>query len=302
MLSTIATFNELPEAYVLCGRLSAEGIPAWIAHEYQIANDWFRATARHGAWVQVPGIREAEAFEIVRAAKVGDFEALLTEQFGEINKLHCPQCGATSCWKRRPFLEGTFAILFGVLTLTIPPLLRWIYFCNSCGKRVHSHDGLIGGADAQSQFELNFANATIGDIPEMINVRELVDENKLRVLPEEEAARYRFQMNAGANGWTCRIGGFLCGFAIADSGARRLGALFVHPYFKRDGIGRYLHRVAVERLFSQSDAPIHVATQPGTAAERFFRKAGWRLVDDEENGDYLYELLPDIWQQRRDKV
>ena len=122
MLSTVATFNELPEAYVLRGRLLAEDIPAWVTHEYQIANDWFWATARHGAWVQVATIDEAEAFAIVRAAKAGDFRALLAEQFGETDDLRCPKCGAADCWKRRPILQGSVAVLFGLFTGTIPPL------------------------------------------------------------------------------------------------------------------------------------------------------------------------------------
>jgi hypothetical protein len=301
MLSTVATFNKLPEAYILRGRLLAEDIPAWVTNEYQIAIDWFYATARHGAWVQVSAINETEAFEIVRAAMAGEFKALLAEQFGEIDELRCPQCGTTDCWKRRPLIRGAVAILFGVLTRTIPPLLRWIYFCNACGNRFHSQYGLVGKADGRSQFELNFAEAAVGDIPEMMDVRLLAQQNTLRASPEQDAARYRFQLNAGENGWICRVGGFLRGFAIIDTGTRQLSAVFVHPYFKRDGIGRYLHNAAVDRLFAQNNAPIQVVTEPGTDAERFFRKAGWRLVAENEHGDYLYELMSEIWHVRRKK-
>ncbi len=277
MLVNVAAFNEVRDAHILRGRLWAEGIPSWTAHELQIANDWFRATARQGALVQVSSLDAEDAFEIIRSAKAGAFKAMLAERFGDMEELCCPKCGVSDCWKRRPIIRGSLAILFGMLTVTIPPLLRWIYFCDACNTRFHATCGLIGKAGAESQFELNFAKALAGDIPEMMAVRLLAQENKLHASPEEEAARYRFQLNAGENGWTCRIGGFLRGFAIADPGGRRLDAVFVHPYFKRDGIGRYLHNAAVERLFAQSSAPIHVATQPGTSAERFFRKAGWYL-------------------------
>jgi GNAT superfamily N-acetyltransferase len=301
MLSTVATFNELPEAYILRGRLLAEDIPAWVIHEYQIGNFWFRAIAWHGAWVQVPTIVEAEAFEIVRAAKAGEFQELLEEQFGDLDEPHCPKCGTADCWKRRPIVRGSLTLFYGVLTATIPPLLRWIYFCNKCGKWFHSQYGLIGKADACSQFDLDFAEAVAADIPEMMDVRQSVRENMLRISYAEEAARYHSVLNAGGNGWVCRIGGFLRGFAIADADSRKITALFIHPYFKRDGLGRYLHNRAVDWLFSQNPAPIRLVTEPSTPAQRFFRRAGWRLDDADEHGNYFYQLEPEIWKLRRAK-
>ena len=301
MLSTVATFNELPEAYILRGRLWAEGIPSWITHEYQIANDWFRATARHGAWVQVPAIDEADALAIIRAARAGEFTAQLSGQFGETENLHCPNCSSTDCWKRRPIVTASLAVAYGVLTGTIPPLLRWIYFCNGCQCRFQPTYGLIGKADARSQFDLDFAEADASDIPEMLEVRCAVVENRLRADPDTESARYRTLLESGGKGWVCRVGGFLRGFSLADPKAKRLDAVFVHPYFKRDGIGRYLHNAAVNWLFAQNPAEIKLATEAGTAAEKFFRKAGWRPRDYGENEDFIFYLDPATWGARRAK-
>jgi GNAT superfamily N-acetyltransferase len=299
MLSTVATFNELPEAYVLRGRLSAEGIPSWIAHELQIANDWFRATARQGACVQVAAGDAADAWAIIRAAGAGDFKASLRERFGEIDDLRCPACGSTDCWKRRSMVSGPLALAFGVLMITIPPLQRWMYFCNACACSFHSTYGLIGKADARSQFALDFAEADAGEVPEMLEVRLSVLENRLHVDPDTESARYRDILRAGGKAWVCRVGGFVRAFAIADPAAKRLHALFVHPCFKRDGMGRHLHNAAVDWLFAQGLEEIRLATEPVTAAERFFRKAGWRPEDYGEMDDYIFQLEPDIWRVRR---
>lgn len=300
MLSTVATFNELPEAYILRGRLWAEGIPSWITHEYQIANDWFRATARHGAWVQVPTVDEANALEIVRAARAGAFKAQLSGQFGELEDLHCPNCGSTDFWKRRPIVTASFAMTLGLL-LGITPLVRWIYFCNACRCRFQSTYGLIGKAGARSQFDLDIAEANVSDIPEMMEVRCAVVENRLRIDPNAESTRYRALLETGGKGWVCRIGGFLRGFSLADPEAKRLHGVFVQPYFKRDGIGRHLHNAAVDWLFAQSPAELGLTTEAGTAAEKFFRKAGWRLLDYGENEDLIFELEPAIWRARRAK-
>ena len=40
MLTTVAAFREPWEAHMFCSRLEAEGVPAFIAHEYHIWNAW----------------------------------------------------------------------------------------------------------------------------------------------------------------------------------------------------------------------------------------------------------------------
>ena len=50
---TIASFTSPLEAHMARGRLEAEGIPAFIAHENHIWAEWFLSNALGGVKVQV---------------------------------------------------------------------------------------------------------------------------------------------------------------------------------------------------------------------------------------------------------
>ncbi len=53
MLTTVAAFREPWEAHMFCGRLMAEGIAAFVAHECHIGNAWHYSVALGGVKVQV---------------------------------------------------------------------------------------------------------------------------------------------------------------------------------------------------------------------------------------------------------
>jgi GNAT superfamily N-acetyltransferase len=300
-MRTIAAFDKTMEAHILRARLQAEDIPAWVAHEYQIANQWTRSIGLLGVQIQVRDEDAAAAQAVVADGKAGAFRALLEEAFGDLDDRRCPKCGASDCWKRRPLLRGTLALLFGLSTATVPPLLVWLYFCNVCGTRLRSRYGLIGKAGANSKPSLVFAEAAPADLDAMMAVRESVAQNILRGSVEDERSAYEALLSSGGNAWTCKIGGFLRGFAIADAKTQRLRALFVDPSFARDGIGRGLHNAAVDWLLAQGAPALRLVTEPGTAAERFFRKAGWRLEDADDEGDHIFKLRPEAWARRRAK-
>ncbi len=135
MLTTVAAFREPWEAHMFCSRLEAEGVPAFVVHEYHIGNAWHYSTALGGVKVQVGEERKEEAKSIERRCRGGEFRSLLESEFGAMDDVHCPNCGSGEHWKRRPLLGAVFAItLLGLFRAILPPI-GWVYFCNRCGKK-----------------------------------------------------------------------------------------------------------------------------------------------------------------------
>jgi len=134
VLITVSAFREPYEAHLLRGRLEAEGVPAFVVHEYYIANDWTRSLALGGVKVQVHRDFYGEAREVELACRNGEFRALLQEAEGDLDDPACPACGRTAYRKRLPVQNGALAIaaLF-MLGIVVPPT-GWIYRCEGCLK------------------------------------------------------------------------------------------------------------------------------------------------------------------------
>jgi hypothetical protein len=62
---TIATFDFLPEAEIVRGRLRAEGIPSELADAHLVQTDWLYAIAVGGIKVRVEERYAAKALAIV---------------------------------------------------------------------------------------------------------------------------------------------------------------------------------------------------------------------------------------------
>jgi hypothetical protein len=135
MLVIAASFMESPEAYIFLGRLKAEGIPAYIAHEFHVGNNWAYATALGGVKVQVPADRLGEARHVERLSGAGEFRALLEAEFGDLNEIHCRKCGSADYRRLRPIPRQLLAIVASFLTGTVFPAWGWIHVCNACRTR-----------------------------------------------------------------------------------------------------------------------------------------------------------------------
>lgn len=112
LLETVASFRDPWEAHLLRLRLEAEGIPASVAFQYHVGNNWWYSTALGGAKVQVPRswLREARAVEL--SSRTGVFEDELRTEFGEIDDVRCPRCGSERFQKRRPIASIVLALVF----------------------------------------------------------------------------------------------------------------------------------------------------------------------------------------------
>ncbi len=132
--------------------------------------------------------------------------------------------------------------------------------------------------------------AQVADIPRLSEVRLAVRENVLSnpaLVTYEDYVEY---LTRRGKGWVAEEAGRIAGFAIVDLQGRNIWALFVHPAFEGRGIGRALHDLMLDWYFSQTNETVWLGTAPGTRAEAFYRKAGWREVGVRENGEIKFEM------------
>ena len=135
VLTTVASFTEPWEAHMFRGRLRSEGIPAFVAFEFHVGNNWSWGLGLGGAQVQVPRELAGPALAVWRECRSGAFRAELEAEFGDIGRIACPHCGAADYRKRRPLYAAAAAIIVSLFFgLCIPPV-TWIYRCRVCGTR-----------------------------------------------------------------------------------------------------------------------------------------------------------------------
>ena len=118
--------------------------------------------------------------------------------------------------------------------------------------------------------------ATIADIPQIQYVRHAVKENVLSnpaLVTDADCEEY---ITVRGKGWVCEVEGKITGFTIADLQGHNVWALFVLPEYEGRGMGSRLHDVMLEWYFSKTSEPIWLSTDPGTRAETFYRKKGWK--------------------------
>ena len=143
-----------------------------------------------------------------------------------------------------------------------------------------------------------FREAQIGDIKQIQVVRNSVKENMLSnpaLVSDKDVEDY---ITRRGKGWVCIIGESIVGFAIADLQDKNIWALFIHPDFERKGIGKKLHDDMLDWYFSKTDEPVWLGTSPGTQAEAFYRKVGWKEVGVHGKGEIKFEMSLGQWQRR----
>lgn len=137
--------------------------------------------------------------------------------------------------------------------------------------------------------------ATVNNIPQMQIVRNSVKENMLSDPALVKDKDYEAYLNERGKGWVYIINDMVVGFAIADLQDHNVWALFLLPAYEGQGIGRKLHDAMLHWYFSQTDATIWLSTSPGTRAESFYRKAGWKETGLYGKGEIRFEMRQTDW-------
>lgn len=146
---------------------------------------------------------------------------------------------------------------------------------------------------------MNFREATINDFSELHSIRIAVKEN---ILPDPlliTEADYANFLTIRGKGWLCEIENTIVGFAIIDLKERNIWALFVHPDHERKGIGKQLQEIMLNWYFENNDETLWLGTSPGTRAESFYRKGGWKEVGRRKNGEIKFEMNKSTWRNAK---
>jgi len=132
--------------------------------------------------------------------------------------------------------------------------------------------------------------ATRDDVEALHRVRLAVRENVLSRPERVTHADYVEHLERRGRGWLAEVEGLVVGFAVGRADDGNVWALFVDPAHEGRGIGRALHEVMVTWMFAQGLARLWLTTDPGTRAERFYARLGWRATVHTDDGEQRFEL------------
>lgn len=141
--------------------------------------------------------------------------------------------------------------------------------------------------------------AKIEDIPQIQFVRNAVKENMLSnpgLVTDQDCKEF---MTIRGKGWVCEKDERIAGFSIVDLKEHNIWALFVHPDFEKQGIGRKLQHVMLDWYFDQTKETVWLGTAPETRAENFYRISGWKEVGTHGKGEVKFEMTYQDWLNNR---
>ncbi len=133
-LITVASFTSPMEAYIAKGRLEAEDIQVFVAHEYYIWLKWPYSDALGGVKLQVFANDANAASELIQSHLNGEYESALDEEFDEIELNSCKKCGSYEYASRfsKPLL---LLVLYTLFFFIIFPVRREFHTCLKCGHK-----------------------------------------------------------------------------------------------------------------------------------------------------------------------
>lgn len=140
-----------------------------------------------------------------------------------------------------------------------------------------------------------FREAEMSHIAQIQIVRNAVKENTLsdpNLVTDKDVEDYLF--NRG-KGWVCIIENEVVGFSIVDLVDNNIWALFVHPNFEKQGIGKKLHNMMLDWYFQQTSTPIWLGTSPLTRAENFYILNDWITIGKHGKNETKFEMSKDNW-------
>ncbi len=128
---TIATFRDLPEAYLAIGKLESAAIEAYLDDEEIISMDWFWSNAMGGVKLRVHEDDADAAFDLLAMP----IPAALQQEGGEAYRQPvCLRCGSLDISVYDPVIGyRAFVLSFLAIPLPIPRMPRWK--CESCGAQ-----------------------------------------------------------------------------------------------------------------------------------------------------------------------
>lgn len=142
---------------------------------------------------------------------------------------------------------------------------------------------------------MTIREARLDDIKQIQVVRNAVKENPLsnpNLVTDEDCKTF---LTERGKGWVCEIDNRVVGFSIVDLKDNNIWALFVHPDFDKQGIGRQLHDIMLDWYFAQTKETVWLGTAPGTRAEVFYRKSGWIETGKHGKGEIKFEMTYNNW-------
>jgi GNAT superfamily N-acetyltransferase len=145
---------------------------------------------------------------------------------------------------------------------------------------------------------MQYREATIYDVKQIQEVRHGVRENILSdptLVTDEDCINY---ITNRGKGWVCEEEGSIIGFAIADLHDHNIWALFLRPEAENKGIGKTLHDRMLDWYFSQTKETVWLSTAPGTRAEGFYRRQGWKEVGTYGKGELKFEMSCANWKEQ----
>lgn len=145
-------------------------------------------------------------------------------------------------------------------------------------------------------FEIEPRRAIAADVPALQRVRAAVNENRLtsRRIGDDEV---RHAIEVGGRGWVAEAAGDVVGFAIVktegegDRASGRVWALFVDPAHEGRGHGRRLLETLEGWCWARGLPRLGLSTEPGTRAQRFYLRAGWRETGPAAGGEVAFERV-----------
>ncbi len=142
---------------------------------------------------------------------------------------------------------------------------------------------------------MKIREALLEDIPQIQIVRNTVKENMLsnpNLVTDDDCKKFMFERGKG---WVCEINEQIVGFAIADLKENNIWALFLHPNFEKQGIGKKLHHIMLNWYFTNTKTTVWLGTAPFTRAADFYRKAGWKEVGINGEKELKFEMSYKDW-------
>jgi GNAT superfamily N-acetyltransferase len=131
--------------------------------------------------------------------------------------------------------------------------------------------------------------AVRADYPRISEIRLSVRENILATSKYEGVDRTANWIFDNAAFWVWEEDGAIQGFSAADPRNGEIFALFIHPAYERRGIGRALLPLSCQILRDGGHAVATLTTEPGTRAERFYRRDGWTEIGREDDGQIIFQ-------------
>ncbi|AMM52391.1 hypothetical protein TH61_16005 [Rufibacter sp. DG15C] len=142
---------------------------------------------------------------------------------------------------------------------------------------------------------MQIREASLIDIPAMQVVRRAVQENKLSHPDRIKDQDYEPMLQAPNKGWVAEAEGRIVGFAFADILTQNIWALFVAPGYDKQGIGKALQQQMLTYAFLKIDH-LWLSTSPGTRAEEFYTRTGWRKTGMTPDGEVKFEMVKADWE------